>query len=447
MGGGIEVFMKNCYKYIVIFSILIICEAVNLFAQSASTPYFTQNFSISFPLNNSKVNPDFSTNKEQLDTLVALLNGVSVLKSVTISASSSPDGAFWRNSVLAKERGEAVKRYIENFIGKMDLVVEEGIRMNFISEDWNGLKILVERDYFGEDREELISILSEGGDRVSNVRKKRKIKSLRGGETYKILMRDFMPQLRKSVVITIAVPSYLRDDRYFKLPKMEELKEPKVVSNQATFELMMNRVDIKATEKFEHRGEDRVKSGEFDEKEIVEGRGYREKEYIFNLKTNLLLPLLNVGVDIPLNERYSVGAEFYYPWIKPDSDEWCAQMLAWFVDGKYWLERKHAVGVYAGAGYYDFQDSDSGDQGEFVDVGVDYTFSTPIGRKKWMRLELNIGLGYIFTTARHYHPTEDYEHLIKDPTVERKNSHFVGPTRAGISLVFPIKNFFRGGSR
>ena len=103
--------------------------------------------------------------------------------------------------------------------------------------------------------------------------------------------------------------------------------------------------------------------------------------------------------------------------------------------------------MYAGAGYYDFQNNVGGYQGEFTDLGVDYTYSLDVGSRKWMKVQFNIGLGYIFSTARHYHPTDDYEYLVKDPAVKKKNTHFVGPTRAGISLVFPIRNFWKGGDR
>lgn len=165
----------------------------------------------------------------------------------------------------------------------------------------------------------------------------------------------------------------------------------------------------------------------------------QEKVNILNIKTNLLLPLLNVGIDVPVGEKFTIGAEYYWPWIKPEHNRWCSQMLAAFLDGKYWYKKRHGFGIYAGAGYYDFQNSTHGYQGEFIDAGADYTYSLPVGEKKWMRIQFNLGIGYIFSTARHYYPSEDYEVLVKDPTVKRKDTHFVGPTRAGISLVFPIR--------
>ena len=124
-------------------------------------------------------------------------------------------------------------------------------------------------------------------------------------------------------------------------------------------------------------------------------------------------------------------------------------MLAWFVDAKYWFPGKkykwlpdsklkgHAVGIYGGVGYYDFQNKTEGAQGEFLDVGVDYTFALPVAEDK-LRLEFNIGLGFIYTLYRPYNPSTDYSDLIKEPGVKYRTTNFIGPTRAGISLVYPI---------
>lgn len=108
-----------------------------------------------------------------------------------------------------------------------------------------------------------------------------------------------------------------------------------------------------------------------------------------------------------------------------------------------------ALGLYAGGGYYDYQKRRSGYQGEYLDFGVDYTFGLPIGRKKWMRMEFNLGVGCIMTKARHYTPTADYEELIKDPGIKNKYYTFFGPTRAGISFVLPIivRHKAKGGER
>lgn len=131
-------------------------------------------------------------------------------------------------------------------------------------------------------------------------------------------------------------------------------------------------------------------------------------------------------------------------------------MLGLFIDGKYWFGKNrteedkmtgHALGVYAGAGYYDYQKLRSGYQGEYIDVGVDYTYAIPVAKGK-LRMEFNVGIGWIHTVARHYTPTEDYTELIRDPGIKHRKYNFFGPTRASVSFVVPIRVKVRkGGDR
>lgn len=399
--------------------IICLCPHV-VYSQTKDPGKYTQlHFSISFAKDSHAIDSLFSNNREQLHRLEELLSGISTIHRITIYSNSSPDGALWRNTQLSQMRGKAVEGAIASLIHRHGVELEEDMDLVVLPEDWAGLEKLVEQQYNRADKGELIAILNSSH---SQYKKKQLIKQLGGGESFKFLMQSLMPQLRKSVVITMAVPSYLSDEAFEQL--LENLPEPAqqpVAKPQPQLCAMDCSYESQVQEK--------------------------KKEYIFNLKTNLLLPLLNVGVEVPIKEKYTVGAEFYYPWIKPANNRWCSQMLAWFVEGKYWHTPKHGFGIYAGAGYYDFQNSKEGYQGEFIDVGADYTYSISVGKKKWMKVQFNIGVGYIFSTARHYYPKDDYQILIKDPAVKSKNSHFVGPTRGGISLVFPIAKFWKGGER
>lgn len=406
-------------------SLFMMCS-VSVFAQEPDQEKFTTlQFAISFEKNSSAVDMQFSGNDRQIESLEDLVKSISTIQEITIYSNCSPDGKLWRNTQLAMERGAAVESTLISLVEKYGVDLKNKIKVIMLAEDWPGLQSLVEQQYSRPDKHQLQQILNSNR---SNYKKKQQMMDLSGGESFNALMAEIMPQLRKSVVITIAIPSYLKDESFEPLPQMEQL--PLQLAQTAAKE------EIQAVDY----------SYAYTDKDFT-ATPAKEKEYIFNIKTNLLLPLLNVGIEVPIKEKYTIGVEYYYPWIKPASNRWCAQMLAWFAEGKYWHTPKHGFGVYAGAGYYDFQNNKEGYQGEFTDVGADYTYSISVGKKKWMKVQFNIGLGYIFTTARHYNPTDDYEHLIKDPSMKRKNSHFVGPTRGGVSLVFPIAKFWKGGDR
>ena len=85
----------------------------------------------------------------------------------------------------------------------------------------------------------------------------------------------------------------------------------------------------------------------------------------------------------------------------------------------------------------DFQNIARGAQGEFINFGVDYLYALPVANDK-LRLEFNLGIGFIKTWYRPYTPSTDFEDLIKEPGVKYRSTDFFGPTRAGISLVYPI---------
>ena len=120
-----------------------------------------------------------------------------------------------------------------------------------------------------------------------------------------------------------------------------------------------------------------------------------------------------------------------------------------FADVKYWFTndetrwkpysrlKGHAIGVYGGLGYYDYQNKKKGNQGEFIDFGVDYTYALPVANDK-LRIEFNIGFGFIRTWYRPYTPSSDYEDLIKEPGVKYRTTNFISPTMAAVSLVWPI---------
>jgi hypothetical protein len=170
---------------------------------------------------------------------------------------------------------------------------------------------------------------------------------------------------------------------------------------------------------------------------------------ILAARTNLLIPGLNFGMEIPIGMNWSVGLDYYYPWAVSAQNQWCGEMLGWFIDAKYWITgdkykwdvnsklKGHGIGLYGGIGYYDYQKRTNGLQGEYADFGIDYTFAMPVANDK-LRIAFNLGIGYIYTLYRPYYPSSDFEDLIKEPGVKYRTTNFFGPTKASISLVYPI---------
>ena len=164
------------------------------------------------------------------------------------------------------------------------------------------------------------------------------------------------------------------------------------------------------------------------------------------IRSNLLVPALNIGVEVPIGTNWSVGADYYFPWVWPKRDNKnCFELLAWGIEGRYWFGKNrtvldrlqgHSLGLYGYMGYYDFERNFHGHQGEFANVGLDYTYAMSVGKKKAVHFEFSLGLGFIYSQARKYTVIESNGPLISDKIT--KSVVFFGPTKANISLVVPI---------
>lgn len=170
------------------------------------------------------------------------------------------------------------------------------------------------------------------------------------------------------------------------------------------------------------------------------------RKLLLEARTNLLLPALNVGAELPLGNSWSIGADWYYPWLFRNADHRnCVQALALNLEGRYWFgrgrtpERRllgHSIGLFTMAGYYDFERNYKGLQGEFATVGIDYLYALPVFKKK-MRLELSLGVGYFYSQARQYEVYTPGGKGYKDKDMAKVIRYF-GPVKANVALVLPI---------
>jgi len=187
------------------------------------------------------------------------------------------------------------------------------------------------------------------------------------------------------------------------------------------------------------------------------------RKLLFALRTNALaIPLANVGIEVPIGQRFSLGMDYYYPWIwRPHHSEGvdysgtANELLALDLEARYWFPGKHSspgerllghsLGVYAAVGYYDFERNASGHQGEFYNVGIDYLFAVALWGGR-LHLEFELGLGYIHSVAQPYDNFKGGDKCFRRQGV-RENVNWLGPTRAQVSLVLPIYSRKKGGAK
>ena len=371
---------------------------------------FRKQYTIFFRINRWDIDTTFRGNggtirrmQAEIDSLIS--EGSITADSISIVSAASPDGGNAFNVWLSKKRGLSTMDLLEERYPDID---PEIIYIDPMGEDWSTFRKVVYEDRNIPARDELIALMESD---LTNDEKEKVLRKMNPAFRY-ILKHHIYLMRASAVTFNGSVPMVL----------MPPIAGPQALAEGPEGNILYRQVQPLP-------------------------QAPVEKKMILAARTNLLVPALNVGVEVPVGYSWSVGADYYFPWWLARSNRYCAEMLGWFVDTKYWFGKDrdeedkltgHALGAYAGFGYYDYQWEKSGNQGEYIDIGVDYTYAIPLAKDR-LRMEFNIGLGWIHTVARHYTPTDDYTDLIKDPGIRHRKYNFFGPTRASVSLVVPIR--------
>ena len=160
------------------------------------------------------------------------------------------------------------------------------------------------------------------------------------------------------------------------------------------------------------------------------------------LKNNMIYDLAlapNVEVEFSTGKRWSLNVEYKCPWWSDSGCNFCYQLLSGGTEARYWLGNRHTrgrlsghfLGAYAEGGTYDFQlKKEKGYRGKYyAAAGITYGYVRPLARH--LAIEFSVGIGYLDTEYRKY--TSYGNDLV---WVSSGKYHFIGPTKAKISLVW-----------
>lgn len=141
------------------------------------------------------INRSYKGNQNSLKNIQDVLDIIyadsnATLKKIVIVGLTSPEGTLAKNDALAQKRASSVKYFVgEHIKYNPDLFeIFNG------SEDWDGLKKLVEKSNM-PNRWDVLDILERYP--LRNEREKALMK-LNGGATYRYMTRNFFPQLRNA---------------------------------------------------------------------------------------------------------------------------------------------------------------------------------------------------------------------------------------------------------
>lgn len=348
-----------------------------------------------------------------MDSLIGPENERGLPHSIVITAAASPGGNPRLNRRLSERRVSALATHIRTSYPD---IPTSTITVRSKGADWKGLLSLVENDTNVPERGRLIALLNSP---FSDEEKEKSMRSLNDGETFAYVSRHFLPQLWRGMVCIVYYTDSEHTGREAEAVEMTHQPAESIVPEQ------------------DARGPEIAVP-------VAETSNEQRTPFPpFALKTNLLFDaasVLNVEVEIPLGQRWSLNAEYMFPWWQWLSKHYTIQTLSGNLEGRYWLGDRMRkgllegffVGAYGGGGYYDIQLGGKGWQGEFyIAIGASVGYTHRIGRR--LGMEYSIGLGYMHTKYREYDPADDCKVWRKDG----RWSYF-GPTKIKVSLVWML---------
>ena len=404
-----------------------------------STPFRNDTLSLhlSFRVGEETISRSFDGNGERIEFFRRAYNDrigdEKVFASdVFIRVGASPEGETTSNIILSEKRAENVREFICHEFG----ISPFNVHVRADGESWDELATLVSRLDTPWRNEALKIIMSEpvwriDGQEVEDSRKAR-LRRLDGGKAWKYLSENIFPSMRSAYGDATFVFSRSNDFQAESFHLVQDVP----IQRDTVFVSVPTYVDA---------GTGKLNVSPIDPKFY---NRLRKKAFLMGVRTNIVaVPLVNVGVEFPFGRHFSLGVDVYYPWLRRnDYHKECTQMFAYDMDIRYWFGKDnvpsearllgHSFGLYGAGGHYDIERNWRGNQGNFFNVGFDWMYAFPIFHGA-MHMEIELGLGFIFSEAQPYYVYEPYADCFREPGVKNIIRWF-GPTRAQISLVVPI---------
>lgn len=148
-----------------------------------------------FVVNRYELLRNFKDNQTKFDEVDAIIKEVQSNSDIeitdfNIAGYASPEAPASHNKMLAENRAKAFADYL---VSKFDMPRSK-FKVESFGEDWDGLKKAVEASNIA-DKEEILNIIAT----VDNVdARDTPLKRLSGGQTYRTLLNDFYPPLRRT---------------------------------------------------------------------------------------------------------------------------------------------------------------------------------------------------------------------------------------------------------
>lgn len=167
---------------------------------------------LDFPVNKITIYPEYRKNPSELQKIRATIDVVrndkyATITEVSIKGYASPEGSYKNNAYLAENRAKALLDYVRNLYDFKDA----RFTVDFEPEDWEGFERMVEASSL-KGKSEILDIIHADTPTDWDQREW-KLKTVNGGEDYRIILRDIYPALRHSdYVVKYVVRNFTVDE-------------------------------------------------------------------------------------------------------------------------------------------------------------------------------------------------------------------------------------------
>lgn len=325
---------------------------------------------------------------------------------VHVIGSASLEASEDYNARLAANRSDAFISYLKRFsiINDVDIHADYGVY------DWNVLWEEVSKSDC-PDKEALLRILEISNADISLSDRKKRILQLGDGLAYNYIKTRYFHLMRYASIRVTA-------DR---MPEQIPVIEPE-------------------TEKELIPGAPIVSQST--------GQTVSAKRPHIAIRTNMLMDLAlmpNIGAEIYVTPRISVGANWMYSWWHSDTHNFYWRAYGGDLHADYWFRKEdapywhgHHVGIYANMQTFDFEWKGTGYQAPrwLYGGGISYGYAKSLN--KHLSLDFGIGIGYLHGKFYKYVPGKEDDPKSKYYKTDTKMLNWFGPTKLEVSLVWKL---------
>lgn len=422
-----------------------------------------------FKLGYRHYDPGFSDNAVRMDAFMRSLHRADSMNNIdhiVIRSSASPDGTNRANERLTVNRCRSLAEYISSR-GRIDAAKIQSAPVGI---GWDELRQMVMERSDVPCRDEVVRIIDETPVLITDAEgkitggRKKALMDLAGGKPYRWMYDNLFGELRSGLGISLYVNDLEADRaeaaRLAGLASGSGVNDAAVGESSETQQITPPHSPDEAEQSTDIAGdllreEDADSSQEGDNGSADEQSASDSDEAVageplhrFALKTNLLyyaILMPSIEAEWRINRDWSVNIEADVAWWSKKSRHKYYQLAVISPEVRRWFKvRKPWHGMYAGAflGYtwYDLENGRRGHRGEGGAVGLSWGYMWPISRC-WS-LEAGIGVGYLYTRYKEYRPFDG--HYLYERT---KSSHYVGPLKAKLAIVWRFDDLNRKGGR